>query len=89
MLEVQTVAFQINSLCWRYKQLLYTQFLDWRYKQLISKATPMLPVGLQIVAFQINPNAGGTSLRWRYRCRRPVLATTQVACCRYFFKEVA
>ena len=64
-LVVQTVAFYINSLRWRYKQLLSTSTPNaggtnnWFVHQL-----PTLEV--QTVAFCINPYTGGTSLCSRY-----------------------
>jgi len=58
-LEVQTVAFYINSLRWRYKQLLH-------------KSTPYAGDKnscflYQLPTLEVHPYAQGTTLRWWYK----------------------
>jgi len=70
MVQIQTVAFYINSLCWRYKQLLSKSTLSWWYMLEVQPALVVrkqvafihqLPtLEVQTVVLYINPQPGGT-----------------------------
>jgi len=71
-LEVKSVAFWSYPYTGGTNSCFLKPSLRWRYKQLLCKSTPYPGVTNSKLLNQ-QYHAAGTSLRWWYWCRRPVL----------------